>query len=82
MGGGMDVGAPGAMTRANVWTKAGAGGEREMEVRDDGRDRWIPEPQIGEKRDAKRCRGWVWPADPWHKREGMGMSGARRTRST
>lgn len=43
------------------------GGE---ERKGDGRDKWMPEPQVGEKRDAKTARGWVWPSDPWHKREG------------
>ena len=70
-GGFMDVGGPGAMTRQRVLPAAvDVGGE---ERRADGRDKWIPEPQVGEKRDAKRVRGWVWPSDPWHKREGMGV---------
>jgi len=65
----MDVGGPGAMTRQRVLPTDGHDTER----KGDGRDKWIPEPQVGEKRDAKRVRGWVWPADPWHKREGMGV---------
>ncbi|KXG46947.1 uncharacterized protein PGRI_036930 [Penicillium griseofulvum] len=51
----LNVGGPGAMTRQRIL---------------EGKDKWIPEPQIGEKRDAKRVRGWVWPLDPWHRREG------------
>jgi hypothetical protein len=30
----------------------------------EAKDKWIPEPQIGERRDAKRVRGWVWPPGP------------------
>lgn len=52
----LNVGGPGAMTRQRILAEA--------------KDKWIPEPQIGEKRDAKRVRGWVWPLDPWHRREG------------
>ena len=52
----VNVGVPSMMTRANVL------GDK---------DKWIPEPQTGEKRDAKRVRGWVWPKDPFcKKREG------------
>ena len=50
----LDVGAPAAMTRMHV-----------MEEKDD----WIPDPQVGEKRDAKRIRGWAMPSDPWNKRK-------------
>jgi hypothetical protein len=57
----LNVGGPGAMTRQRIL---------------EGKDKWIPEPQIGEKRDAKRVRGWVWPLDPWHRREG-GVSRAK-----
>lgn len=52
----LNVGGPGAMTRQRILAEA--------------KDKWIPEPQIGERRDAKRVRGWVWPLDPWHRREG------------
>jgi hypothetical protein len=52
----LDVGGPGALTRQRVMPG--------------GKDAWIPEPQVGEKREAKRVRGWVLPGDPWHKREG------------
>lgn len=59
----INVGGPGALTRQKVLPE--------------GRDKWIPKPQIGEMRDAKRVRGWVWPEDPWHRREGGGVSRAR-----
>ncbi|KAL2827070.1 hypothetical protein BDW59DRAFT_179270 [Aspergillus cavernicola] len=55
----LNVGGPGALTRQRTLP--------------DGKDKWIPEPQIGEKRDAKRVRGWVWPHDAWHRREGGGV---------
>ncbi|OJJ00434.1 hypothetical protein ASPVEDRAFT_129208 [Aspergillus versicolor CBS 583.65] len=61
----LNVGGPGALTRQRTLTE--------------GKDKWIPEPQIGEKRDAKRVRGWIWPHDAWHRREG---GGAPRTRTT
>lgn len=51
----VSVGGPAAMTR--------------RKVRGGGRDGWIPEAQVGEKRDAKRMRGWVMPEDPWNKRK-------------
>lgn len=49
----LDVQAPVAMTRTNIMEE---------------KDKWIPEPQIGEKRDAKRHRGWVMPGDPFNRR--------------
>ncbi|KAJ5390154.1 uncharacterized protein N7496_001222 [Penicillium cataractarum] len=60
----LNVGGPGALTRQRILAEP--------------KDQWIPEPQIGEKRDAKRVRGWVWPGDAWHRREG---GGAARTRA-
>ena len=72
----MDVGGPGALTRQRLWM----GQDLEEEERGkDGKDKWIPEPQMGEKRDAKRVRGWVFPNEPWHKREGssVGRRGGR-----
>ena len=60
----LNVGGPGALTRQRILAV--------------GKDKWIPEPQIGERRDAKRVRGWVWPQDAWHRREG-GISRARNT---
>ncbi|KAJ5294575.1 hypothetical protein N7508_009396 [Penicillium antarcticum] len=59
----LNVGGPGAMTRQRVLPE--------------GKDDWIPPPQIGERRDAKRVRGWVWPQDAWHRREGSGAPRAR-----
>ncbi|GES58417.1 hypothetical protein ATEIFO6365_0004056800 [Aspergillus terreus] len=59
----LNVGGPGALTRQRVLPE--------------GKDKWIPEPQIGERRDAKRVRGWVWPQDAWHRREGGGASRGR-----
>ncbi|KAJ0424189.1 hypothetical protein BJY00DRAFT_320644 [Aspergillus carlsbadensis] len=59
----LNVGGPGALTRQRVLP--------------DGKDKWIPEPQIGEKRDAKRVRGWIWPHDAWHRREGGGVPRSR-----
>ncbi|KAK2767803.1 hypothetical protein FQN54_003962 [Arachnomyces sp. PD_36] len=56
----LNVGGPGALTRQRVLP--------------DGKDKWIPEPQVGERRDAKRVRGWVWPGDAWHRREGGGTT--------
>lgn len=59
----LNVGGPGALTRQHVLPE--------------GKDKWIPEPQIGERRDAKRVRGWVWPQDAWHRREGGGVPRSR-----
>ncbi|MCJ1440662.1 MAG: hypothetical protein MMC23_001148 [Stictis urceolatum] len=53
----MNVGAPQALTRRIV-----------MEEKDE----WMPSPQVGEKREAKRIRGWVLPADPWNKKREAG----------
>lgn len=61
----LNVGGPGALTRQRILP--------------DGKDKWIPEPQIAEKRDAKRARGWVMPGDAWHRREGGGVSRPRRS---
>lgn len=33
------------------------------------RDAWIPQPQLAEKRAAKRARGWVWPEEPVGRKE-------------
>lgn len=60
----LNVGGPGAMTRQLILPE--------------GKDKWIPEPQIAEKRDAKRTRGWVMPTDAWHRREGGGATRSRR----
>ncbi|KAH8732512.1 hypothetical protein GQ44DRAFT_184346 [Phaeosphaeriaceae sp. PMI808] len=56
----MDVGGPAALTRQNHLEK----------------DAWIPKPQLGEKRESKRVRGWVFPDEPLSKREcGKGKRG-------
>ncbi|KAF3491558.1 uncharacterized protein GIQ15_01075 [Arthroderma uncinatum] len=59
----LNVGGPGAMTRQRTLP--------------DDKDKWIPEPQQRERREAKRIRGWVWPHDAWHRREGGGSSRTR-----
>ena len=52
----LNIGAPAAMTRQHVM---------------EDKDKWIPEPNSTERRDAKRIRGWTLPQDPWNKkREG------------
>ncbi|KAK2770017.1 hypothetical protein FQN52_009026 [Onygenales sp. PD_12] len=61
----LNVGGPGALTRQRILPE--------------GKDKWIPEPQTGEKRDAKRVRGWVWPQDPWNRREGGQTKAKART---
>ncbi|KAK7932990.1 hypothetical protein LTR80_011506 [Exophiala xenobiotica] len=75
----MDVGGSGTMTRQRVWDGGRGTGDGTMtdyedgdfeELGKDGKDKWIPEPQTGEKREARTVRGWVWPSDPWHRREG------------
>ncbi|KAF2262789.1 hypothetical protein CC78DRAFT_519574 [Lojkania enalia] len=56
----MEVGGPAALTRQNFLE----------------RDSWVPKPNLSEKRDAKRVRGWVWPEEPLSKREcGKGKRG-------
>ncbi len=60
----MDVGLPSALTRQHF-----------ME-----RDVWIPKPQLGEQRTAKRLRGWVWPSEPLHRREVKEFSKTRARR--
>jgi hypothetical protein len=40
------------------------------------RDNWIPKPQLAEKREAKRSRGWVWPEDAIGRKE-MGKRGVK-----
>ncbi|RDL42217.1 uncharacterized protein BP5553_02196 [Venustampulla echinocandica] len=41
------------------------------------KDEWIPEPQLAEKREAKRARGWVWPEESVGRKElgRRGMTG-------
>ncbi|KAF6836553.1 sialidase-like protein [Colletotrichum plurivorum] len=40
------------------------------------RDEWMPKPQLAEKREAKRARGWVMPEDPVGRKE-LGKRGVR-----
>lgn len=40
------------------------------------RDSWMPAPQLAEKREAKRARGWVLPEDPVGRKE-LGKRGVR-----
>jgi hypothetical protein len=40
------------------------------------RDDWMPQPQLAEKREAKRARGWVWPEDAVGRKE-LGKRGVR-----
>lgn len=40
------------------------------------RDGWMPQPQLAEKREAKRSRGWVWPEDAVGRKE-LGKRGVR-----
>ncbi|KAG9253487.1 uncharacterized protein F5Z01DRAFT_724849 [Emericellopsis atlantica] len=40
------------------------------------RDSWMPAPQLAEKREAKRTRGWIWPEDAIGRKE-MGRRGVR-----
>ncbi|CAG8955414.1 hypothetical protein HYFRA_00010278 [Hymenoscyphus fraxineus] len=40
------------------------------------KDEWIPEPQLAEKREAKRSRGWVWPEESVGRKE-LGKRGVR-----
>ena len=40
------------------------------------RDDWMPQPQLAEKREAKRARGWIWPEDPVGRKE-LGKRGVR-----
>ncbi|KAF2198351.1 hypothetical protein GQ43DRAFT_378803 [Delitschia confertaspora ATCC 74209] len=49
----MDVGGPAALTRQNCLE----------------RDGWIPKPNLSEKRESKRVRGWVWPEEALSKKE-------------
>ena len=40
------------------------------------RDNWMPQPQLAEKREAKRARGWVMPEDAVGRKE-LGKRGVR-----
>lgn len=60
----VDVGPPAGMTR--------------MKTRPEGRDEWIPAMQKGEMRNAKTVRGWVNPADPFHRGKEGGRVGSMK----
>ncbi|KAG6040438.1 hypothetical protein E4U41_000568 [Claviceps citrina] len=40
------------------------------------RDAWMPQPQLAEKREAKRTRGWIWPEDAVGRKE-LGKRGVK-----
>ena len=40
------------------------------------KDNWIPEPQLAEKREAKRARGWIWPEENVGRKE-LGKRGVK-----
>ncbi|CCU75443.1 sialidase [Blumeria hordei DH14] len=40
------------------------------------RNKWMPEPNMAEKRDSKRTRGWIWPEEVVVKRK-TGKRGVR-----
>lgn len=40
------------------------------------RDDWMPQPQLAEKRESKRARGWIWPEDAIGRKE-LGKRGVR-----
>jgi hypothetical protein len=40
------------------------------------RDAWMPQPQLAEKREAKRARGWVLPECPVGRKE-VGKRGVK-----
>lgn len=63
----LNVGGPGAMTRQRILSE--------------GKDRWIPEPQQRERREARRARGWIWPQDAWHRREGGGSNRSKAAKA-
>ncbi|KAK5218116.1 hypothetical protein LTR47_011787 [Exophiala xenobiotica] len=62
----MDVGGSGTLTRQRVWDGGHGIGDGTMTddedgdfgvLGEDGKDKWIPEPQTGEKREAKKTGG-------------------------
>ncbi|KAH8598911.1 hypothetical protein B0O99DRAFT_30253 [Bisporella sp. PMI_857] len=55
-----EIGAPAEWTRRHCLPK----------------DEWIPAPQLAEKREAKRARGWIWPEDPVGRKE-LGKRGVQ-----
>ncbi|KAI1375719.1 hypothetical protein F4677DRAFT_114860 [Hypoxylon crocopeplum] len=68
---GHGLGAHGAPWKADIGAPA-EGTRRKALLRDD----WMPQPQLAEKREAKRARGWVFPEDPVGRKE-LGKRGVR-----
>ncbi|KAI0142748.1 hypothetical protein GGR57DRAFT_485480 [Xylariaceae sp. FL1272] len=67
-----DEAAPGhSHWKANIGAPA-EGTRRKALARDD----WMPQPQLAEKREAKRARGWILPEDPVGRKE-LGKRGVR-----
>lgn len=60
----------------------GLGALSRQRILPDPKDKWIPEPQTGEKREAKRVRGWIWPQDAWHRREGARPKSEAKSRKS
>ncbi len=46
----------------------------------EGRDSWMQRVQEGEKRMARRVRGWAFPEDPWSSKEKQAVKGTRAGR--
>lgn len=67
-----DVAAPGQMSWKSEIGAPAEGTRRKALARDD----WMPAPQLAEKREAKRARGWVLPEDPIGRKE-LGKRGVR-----
>ena len=44
----------------------------------EGRDPWMQRVQEGEKRSARRARGWVWPEDHFSVKERQAVKGAHK----
>lgn len=44
----------------------------------EGRDAWMQRVQEGEKRGARRTRGWVWPEDPFSMKERQAVKGGHK----
>ncbi|KAF7895001.1 hypothetical protein EAF00_006815 [Botryotinia globosa] len=63
---------PGQMTWKTEIGAPAEGTRRKILPKDD----WIPEPQLAEKREAKRGRGWVWPEEGVGRKE-LGKRGVR-----
>ncbi|KAI1100709.1 hypothetical protein F4804DRAFT_318251 [Jackrogersella minutella] len=68
---GLDMGSGHVGWRAEIGAPA-EGTRRKALARDD----WMPQPQLAEKREAKRARGWVFPEEPVGRKE-LGKRGVR-----